>query len=83
MTRTATTAPCLTLSQRCALRVLIDAWNHDPLDYMVHGPTSDAHVGSLRALCRRGLARRSYGPYFGLRSVDAARAALARPLALR
>jgi hypothetical protein len=55
----------LTHSQHVALNVLRWAHHDNPGDnYPLHGPTSDAHMASLRALCRRGLAQCSLGVYF-------------------
>ena len=55
----------LTESQHVALNVLRWAHRDNPdSSYPLHGPTSDAHMSSLRALCRRGLAQCSLGVYF-------------------
>jgi len=70
--------PRLTHSQTAALRVLRDALADPDADDIVHGPSSDAHVNSLRALCRMGLAYHSYGPYYGAHSIEAVDAALAQ-----
>ena len=66
----------LTHSQVTALRVLRDALADPDADDLVHGPTSDAHVNSLRALCRMGLAFYTFGGHYGAHSVEAADAAL-------
>ena len=70
--------PKLTHSQVTALIVLRDALADADANDIVHGPTSDAHVGSLRALCRMGLAYRTFGPYYGAHSIEAVDAALAQ-----
>lgn len=55
----------LTYSQQVALNVLRNAHHDKPGEkYPLHGPTGDAHMSSLRALCRRGLAQCSLGVYF-------------------
>lgn len=70
--------PRFTHSQVIALRVLRDALADSEADDIVHGPSSDAHVNSLRALCRMGLAFRTHGPYYGAHSIEAVDAALAQ-----
>ena len=67
-----------THSQVIALRVLRDALADPDADDIVHGPTSDAHVNSLRALCRMGLAYHTFGPYYGAHSIEAVDAALSQ-----
>jgi hypothetical protein len=57
----------LTYSQATALAILRNAHLDNPDQaWPLHGPTSPAHLSSLRALCRLGLAQCSLGVYFRL-----------------
>jgi hypothetical protein len=57
----------MTYSQAAALAILRNAHLDNPdQTWPLHGPTSQAHMSSLRSLCRLGLVQCSLGVYFRL-----------------